>query len=124
MREISYIDEDELLFMLQATAESEKLPCVSSDHKQSSEAAANTEPHNGSPVTARTGKKFTFRELATATNNFRSDRLLGEGGFGRVYKGQLENGQVYTITISGKHSSYKISSPVSNCSLIQLFFHT
>ncbi|EPS73300.1 hypothetical protein M569_01455 [Genlisea aurea] len=33
---------------------------------------------------------FTFRELATATKNFRADCLLGEGGFGRVYKGKLE----------------------------------
>ncbi|KAG9439685.1 hypothetical protein H6P81_019850 [Aristolochia fimbriata] len=34
---------------------------------------------------------FTFRELATATKNFRPESLLGEGGFGRVYKGFLEN---------------------------------
>lgn len=34
---------------------------------------------------------FTFRELATATKNFRADCLLGEGGFGRVYKGRLES---------------------------------
>jgi len=34
---------------------------------------------------------FTFRELATATRNFRADCLLGEGGFGRVYKGKLES---------------------------------
>lgn len=34
---------------------------------------------------------FTFRELATATKNFRPECLLGEGGFGRVYKGCLEN---------------------------------
>ena len=39
-------------------------------------------------------KTFTFRELAAATQNFRQDCLLGEGGFGRVYKGRLENGQV------------------------------
>lgn len=32
---------------------------------------------------------FTFRELAAATKNFRGDCLLGEGGFGRVYKGRL-----------------------------------
>lgn len=38
---------------------------------------------------------FTFRELAAATNNFRSECLLGEGGFGRVYKGRMEStGQV------------------------------
>ncbi|KAM7271557.1 hypothetical protein ACFE04_030771 [Oxalis oulophora] len=34
---------------------------------------------------------FTFRELAIATKNFRADCLLGEGGFGRVYKGKLES---------------------------------
>ncbi|KAL2465207.1 Serine/threonine-protein kinase CDL1 [Abeliophyllum distichum] len=34
---------------------------------------------------------FTFRELATATKNFRADCLLGEGGFGRVYGGRLES---------------------------------
>ncbi|ONI13203.1 hypothetical protein PRUPE_4G209600 [Prunus persica] len=34
---------------------------------------------------------FTFRELSVATNNFHPDNLLGEGGFGRVYKGKLED---------------------------------
>lgn len=34
---------------------------------------------------------FTFFELATATKHFRADCLLGEGGFGRVYKGRLES---------------------------------
>ncbi|KAL6275983.1 hypothetical protein ACE6H2_019584 [Prunus campanulata] len=33
---------------------------------------------------------FTFDELAAATGNFRSDCFLGEGGFGKVYKGHLE----------------------------------
>ncbi|KAL3818724.1 hypothetical protein ACJIZ3_004629 [Penstemon smallii] len=40
---------------------------------------------------------FPFRELATATNNFRPDCFLGEGGFGRVYKGRLSNGQVVAV---------------------------
>lgn len=43
-------------------------------------------------------KTFTFRELALATRNFRSECLVGEGGFGRVYKGQLEDsGQIVAI---------------------------
>ncbi|XWS19438.1 hypothetical protein CRYUN_Cryun31cG0016000 [Craigia yunnanensis] len=34
---------------------------------------------------------FTFRELVVATDNFNPDRLIGEGGFGRVYKGYIES---------------------------------
>ncbi|XVF20169.1 hypothetical protein REPUB_Repub11eG0175100 [Reevesia pubescens] len=35
-------------------------------------------------------QSITFDELAAATGNFRSDCFLGEGGFGKVYKGFLE----------------------------------
>ncbi|KAL0648862.1 hypothetical protein Bca4012_047153 [Brassica carinata] len=34
-------------------------------------------------------QKFTFSELATATRSYRKECLIGEGGFGRVYKGYL-----------------------------------
>ncbi|KAG5128779.1 hypothetical protein AAZX31_10G283200 [Glycine max] len=41
---------------------------------------------------------FTFRELAAATKNFMPQSFLGEGGFGRVYKGLLETtGQVVAV---------------------------
>lgn len=43
---------------------------------------------NSDHIAAQT---FTFRELAIATRNFRTESLLGEGGFGRVYKGRLES---------------------------------
>lgn len=33
---------------------------------------------------------FTFAELRAATRNFKPDTLLGEGGFGRVYKGWVD----------------------------------
>ncbi|GAB4833508.1 Probable serine/threonine-protein kinase pbl5 [Ancistrocladus abbreviatus] len=33
---------------------------------------------------------FTYEELVDATHNFRADRLLDEGGFGKVYKGRLK----------------------------------
>ncbi|PKA61150.1 putative receptor-like protein kinase [Apostasia shenzhenica] len=35
-------------------------------------------------------RKFTFHELTCATRNFRPESLLGEGGFGCVYKGWIE----------------------------------
>ncbi|KAJ0802436.1 putative protein kinase RLK-Pelle-L-LEC family [Helianthus annuus] len=34
-------------------------------------------------------KRFSYSDLALATNNFSDDRKLGEGGFGSVYKGYL-----------------------------------
>ncbi|CAI9753282.1 unnamed protein product [Fraxinus pennsylvanica] len=39
---------------------------------------------------------FSFRELATATRNFR--QFIGEGGYGPVYKGKLEStGQIVAV---------------------------
>nr|XP_010313224.1 probable serine/threonine-protein kinase PBL3 isoform X2 [Solanum lycopersicum] len=35
-------------------------------------------------------KSFTFNDLKNATRNFRADSLLGEGGFGYVFKGWLD----------------------------------
>ncbi|CAA7023953.1 unnamed protein product [Microthlaspi erraticum] len=50
-----------------------------------------------SPKNAK-AKSFTFRELATATNSFRQEFLIGEGGYGRVFKGKIEKtGQVVAV---------------------------
>ena len=35
-------------------------------------------------------KSFSFSELKTATRNFRPDSVLGEGGFGSVFKGWID----------------------------------
>ncbi|XP_011024518.1 PREDICTED: receptor-like serine/threonine-protein kinase ALE2 [Populus euphratica] len=37
-------------------------------------------------------KTFSFAELEKATDKFSSKRILGEGGFGRVYRGSMEDG--------------------------------
>lgn len=35
-------------------------------------------------------KVFSFSDLKSATRNFKSDNLLGEGGFGKVFKGWVD----------------------------------
>jgi len=35
-------------------------------------------------------KIYTFAELKSATKNFRPETVLGEGGFGKVYKGWVD----------------------------------
>ncbi|PON89912.1 Mitogen-activated protein kinase kinase kinase [Trema orientale] len=46
---------------------------------------------NGQILPAPNLRIFTFAELKTATKGFRSDTVLGEGGFGKVFKGWLED---------------------------------
>ncbi|KAG0467666.1 hypothetical protein HPP92_019246 [Vanilla planifolia] len=45
-------------------------------------------------------KSFTFSELRSATRNFRPDSVLGEGGFGSVFKGWIDE-QTLTATKPG-----------------------
>jgi somatic embryogenesis receptor kinase 1 len=42
-------------------------------------------------------KKFSFRELQIATENFQSKNILGKGGFGNVYKGYLPDGSLVAV---------------------------
>ncbi|KAK8532475.1 hypothetical protein V6N12_053915 [Hibiscus sabdariffa] len=44
-------------------------------------------------------KTFTLVELEKATNNFSSKRILGEGGFGRVYHGIMEDGSEVAVKL-------------------------
>ncbi|XP_050147130.1 LRR receptor-like serine/threonine-protein kinase RGI5 isoform X22 [Malus sylvestris] len=41
--------------------------------------------------------KFTFREVVKAIDDFHEKHCIGRGGFGRVYKAELESGQVVAV---------------------------
>lgn len=43
------------------------------------------------------GHWFTLRDLELATNRFSKDNVIGEGGYGVVYQGQLTNGSPVAI---------------------------
>ncbi|KAG6406183.1 hypothetical protein SASPL_133782 [Salvia splendens] len=42
-------------------------------------------------------RSFTLKELTAATQNFKDANMIGEGGFGNVYKGRLECGTVVAV---------------------------
>ncbi|KAK9109060.1 hypothetical protein Sjap_017120 [Stephania japonica] len=42
-------------------------------------------------------RNFDFEELAKATDNFSSEKLIGKGGHAEVYKGCLSNGQLIAV---------------------------
>ncbi|XP_051116544.1 serine/threonine-protein kinase PBS1-like [Andrographis paniculata] len=59
--------------------------------------AGQKKDNASSPDLQIAAQTFTFRELAKATDNFRPECFLGEGGFGRVFKGKLPSGQVVAV---------------------------
>lgn len=42
-------------------------------------------------------RRFQFRELQIATDNFSNKNILGKGGFGNVYKGYLLDGTCVAV---------------------------
>ncbi|XP_050218131.1 probable LRR receptor-like serine/threonine-protein kinase At1g06840 isoform X2 [Mercurialis annua] len=49
-------------------------------------------------------KDFTYAEMALATNNFSSSAQVGQGGYGKVYKGILADGTIVAIKRAQEHS--------------------
>ncbi|KAK9168945.1 hypothetical protein Syun_001085 [Stephania yunnanensis] len=49
------------------------------------------------PSESREARSFTLLELALATNNFTHINSIGEGKFGEVYMGLLQDGMIVAI---------------------------
>ncbi|KAF2289811.1 hypothetical protein GH714_038721 [Hevea brasiliensis] len=48
----------------------------------------------------KTARMFQLKDIKKATNSFSKDRFLGSGGFGEVYKGELQDGTVVAIKLA------------------------
>lgn len=62
----------------------------SSSGKTSSFSLPPTPRSEGEILQSSNLKNFSFSDLKTATRNFRPDSVLGEGGFGSVFKGWVD----------------------------------
>lgn len=61
-----------------------------SNSKVSSGSVPPTPRSEGEILQSSNLRSFTFNELRAATRNFRPDSVLGEGGFGSVFKGWVD----------------------------------
>ncbi|XP_027355274.1 receptor-like protein kinase THESEUS 1 [Abrus precatorius] len=57
-----------------------------------------------SEITFKFPKRFTLQAIKQATNDFDQSLLIGEGGFGKVYQGTLENGETVAIKVANHES--------------------
>ncbi|KAK6138524.1 hypothetical protein DH2020_027727 [Rehmannia glutinosa] len=64
---------------------------------QAKQKAVETNPAVGSLRHPTSTRFLTYEELKEATNNFELTSVLGEGGFGRVFKGVLSDGTAVAI---------------------------
>ncbi|KAM6572976.1 hypothetical protein CsatA_017056 [Cannabis sativa] len=60
-------------------------------------------------------RRFTLDEIRSATNNFDPDLKIGDGGYGRVYKGYIDNDKENPVAIK----VLKLKSTSTSTSLIQ-----
>ncbi|KAK1403351.1 wall-associated receptor kinase-like 20 [Heracleum sosnowskyi] len=61
----------------------------------------------------RSARMFSLKDIKKATNGFSKDKILGVGGFGEVYKGELRDGSTVAIK-SAKVGNIKSTQQVLN----------
>ncbi|KAL8137135.1 hypothetical protein V2J09_003136 [Rumex salicifolius] len=72
---------------------------IGSTPSSSFASSTSMSPLTSMPACALSVKTFSLAELEKATEKFSSKRILGEGGFGRVYHGCLEDGTELAVKL-------------------------
>nr|XP_027190406.1 probable LRR receptor-like serine/threonine-protein kinase At1g06840 isoform X2 [Cicer arietinum] len=68
-------------------------------------------------------RAFTYEELSSATNNFSSSAQVGQGGYGKVYKGIISDGTVVAIKRAQEGSLQGEKEFLTEISLLSRLHH-
>nr|AMM42800.1 LRR-RLK [Vernicia fordii] len=95
-------------------------PCFSSS--SSSEISSDYSIQGGELILQNV-HAFSYGELEVATNGFRSSNKIGEGGFGFVYKGRLEDGKFVAVKVLSADSKQGDREFLSEIALLSNISH-
>ncbi|CAL0301367.1 unnamed protein product [Lupinus luteus] len=68
-------------------------------------------------------RSFTYEEVSSATHNFNNSAQVGQGGYGKVYKGILQNGTVVAIKRAQEGSLQGEKEFLTEISLLSRLHH-
>ncbi|KAL3685569.1 hypothetical protein R1sor_003591 [Riccia sorocarpa] len=66
-------------------------------------------------------KSFSWAELTTITSNF--SKILGRGGFGDVYQGELQGGQKVAVKVNNANTKYGEEQFLNEVALLSVIHH-
>ncbi|XP_073392405.1 receptor-like protein kinase THESEUS 1 [Physcomitrium patens] len=99
----------------------------STDHSKVSTSSAKSGKSGAgsyvSSVPSNLGRYFSFAELQEATNNFDESLVLGVGGFGKVYKGEIDDGSKVAVKRGNPRSEQGLNEFQTEIELLSKLRH-